>query len=298
MATFSENKMKENKTNKVIAITGSTASGKSKIALKLAKKFGGEIVCADSRQIYKKIDIGTAKPSEKEKQAVPHHLFGFLDLDKEFNAFDYKKIAEEKIREIQKRGGIPFLVGGTGLYIRAVCENFNFPGGGKNKKLRRELEEKKLEELKKIAKKSGIKLKEDNKRRIIRKIEIAKSSFNEQSFSNNFDVLYIGVYRKREELKKRIRERVKKMLKAGLKKEARNLFSKYGKDNPILNNTIGCKEWLPYFEGESSAKETIERIIINTNQYSKRQMTWFRKNKKINWVEDINTAEKIINSFL
>lgn len=290
---------------KLIVILGPTASGKTELAIKLAKEFNGEIISADSRQIYKEMDIGTAKPTEKEKKEVHHHLIDLKSPNEEFNVSLYKKVAIKKIKKVIKKGKIPFLVGGTGLYISAICDNLDFPGVPPNKELREKLEKKDKEELFKIYKKldpEGAKyIDKDNKRRLIRAIEVSKitkKSFWKQRKKRKplFDILKIGIKRNKEELEKRIEERVKKMIKIGLEKEARNLFQKYG-NIPSLE-TIGYQEWRDFFEGKKRKEEVIKEIILHTKQYTRRQMTWFKKDKKIHWIKTLKEAEELIKNFL
>jgi len=290
---------------KLIVILGPTASGKTELAIKLAKEFHGEIISADSRQIYKEMDIGTAKPTEKERKEVPHHLINLISPNKEFNVALYKELTIKKIKEVIKKGKIPFLVGGTGLYISAICDNLDFPGVPPNKELREELEKKDKEELFKIYKKldpEGAKyIDKDNKRRLIRAIEVSKITkkpFWKQRKKRKplFDILEIGIKRDKEELEKRIKERVKKMIKIGLEKEAKNLFQKYG-NIPSLE-TIGYQEWKGFFEGKINREKVIEEIILHTKQYAKRQMTWFKKDIRIYWIKDTKEAKKLIKNFL
>lgn len=290
---------------KLIVILGPTASGKTEMAIKLAKKFNGEIISADSRQIYKEMDIGTAKPSKKEQKEVPHYLIDIVKPDEDFNVALYKKLALEKIKEIQKKEKIPFLVGGTGLYISAIVDNLEFPKIPPDKKLRKELEKKSNKELFKIYKKldpEGAKyIDKNNKRRLIRAIEVCKNSgipFWKQRKKKKplFDILQIGIKINKKDLEKRIEKRVNEMVEKGLEKEVKNLFKKY-KNAPVLN-TIGYQEWKDFFKGKVKKKELIKKIILHTKQYAKRQMTWFKRDKRIHWIKDYKEAEKLIEKFL
>jgi len=315
---------------KLIVILGPTASGKSDLAIKLAlrlssgqakKKFGingVEIVSADSRQIYKEMDIGTAKPSKKELGTIPHYLINLIKPNQEFNVAIYKKLALESIKKIQNQGKMPFLVGGTGLYIQAVVDNIEFPAIPANKALRRKLERKTEKELFKIYKKldsEGAKfIDRKNKRRLIRAIEVSqitKKPFWKQREKGTplFNVLMIGINLPQKELEKRINKRIEKMFRLDLEKEVRRLIKKYGwKISPL--QTIGYQEWINYLNKKPSlTKEGVKKnIILHTLQFTKRQMTWFsahggsvsggKKEERIRWIKNYHQAEKLIKKFL
>jgi tRNA dimethylallyltransferase len=293
--------MKNKSLPKLIVILGPTASGKTDLALKLAKKFKGEIVSADSRQIYKEMDIGTAKPTKKEARGIPCHLTDIIKPNENFNVALYKKLAIEKIINIQKKGKLSFLVGGTGLYTKAVVDNINFPKVLPDKKLRIELENKTAKELFKIYKKldkKGAKLIDrNNKRRLVRAIEVCKKtgkSFWQERKKQKpiFDVLEIVIKIEKKGLDKKIRKRTEKMINSGLEKEAKKLFKKYG-FLPALQ-TIGYRE----FNEENSLEKIKEKINLHTLQFTKRQMTWFKKDKKIHWIKNRREAETLIKNFL
>jgi len=293
------------KLSKLVVILGPTAAGKTALAIKLAKKFNGEIISADSRQIYEEMNIGTAKPTKKEVGVVPYYLIDIMPPNRKFNVAIYKKLAVQTIKEIQKRGKPPFLVGGTGLYVRAVVNNIKFPKVPAQKKLREKLEKKTEKELFKIYKKLdpiGAKfIDKKNKRRLIRAIEVCQitgESFWEMRKKGKplFDTLQIGIKLPQKELKERIKKRVEKMFKSGLENEVRNLVKKY---NWLFTlQTIGYQEWKDYFEGNTTKKKIKEKITLHTLQFAKRQMTWFRKNKKIHWIKNHQEAEKLIKNFL
>lgn len=299
----------ENKLPKLIVILGPTASGKTELAIKLAKKFNGELINADSRQIYKEMDIGTAKPSKKERKIIAHHLIDIIFPNEEFNVAIYKKIVLKIIKNIQKRKKIPFLVGGTGLYIRAIVDNIEFPKVSPQKGLRKKLEKKSVKELFEIYKKldpKGAKfIEKENKRRLIRAIEVCKvtgKSFWRQRKKGKpiFDVLQIGIKLTKKELKKRISKRIKQMFKLGLEKEAKYLIKKYGWISSL--QTIGYQEWSEYFDKKIDKKidkkEVKEKIKLHTSQFAKRQMTWFKRDKRIYWIKNYQEAEKLIKKFL
>jgi len=295
---------------------GPTASGKSELTVKLAQKFNGEIISADSRQVYKGMDIGTAKLSRNKKlkiknkkyliNGIPHYLIDVVYPNQEFNVAIYKKLVVGVIKDIQKRGKVPFLVGGTGLYIQAVVDNIKFPKVSPQKKLRIELEKKTLKQLFEIYKKldpEGAKfIEKENKRRLIRAIEVCKVTgkpFSEQKKKGKtlFEVLQIGIKLGERELKKKISKRVEKMIDLGLEKEAKKLFGKYGFEIPPMQ-TIGYQEWLPYVEGKISKKNVAEKIKTHTLQFAKRQMTWFKRDQQTRWVKNKKIAEKLVEKFL
>ena len=271
---------------KLVVVLGQTASGKTDLAVSLAKKFNGELISADSRMIYKGMDIGTNKPKEF------HYLIDVVNPHEDFNVAMYKKMAVEKIREIQERGKLPILVGGTGLYIKAIVENLDFPAVKADKKLRKELEKKTVKELfemyEKIDKEGAKRIDKNNKRRLIRAIEVCLSTkepfFKERKGEQLFDVLEIGIKVDKKELERRIKKRVEAMFKQGLEKEVRKLYKKYGFKIPPMQ-TIGYQEWQDYFKGLITREEVKERIEANTISFAKRQMTWFKKDKNIKWIK-------------
>ena len=290
---------------KLIVILGPTASGKTELAVELASKLNGEIVSADSRQIYKKMNIGTGKPTKKEMKGIPHHLLDIVSPNQEFNVAVYREKAAKKIKEIQKKGKLPFLVGGTGLYIKSITENIDFPKVPPNEKLRKILEKKTKEQLINTYKKldpQGVKfIEKENKRRLIRAIEVCKATskpFWKQRKRKEpiFDVLKIGLKPEKKELEKRINKRVERMLKQGLEKETKNLSEKYGWI-PLME-TIGYQEWKDYFGGEIRKEEVKKLIKLHTIQFAKRQLTWFKKEKGIHWLKDKKEAERLIRKFI
>jgi len=301
---------------KLVVVLGPTASGKTDLAIKLARKFHGEIISADSRQIYREMDIGTAKPTKEETKSIPYHLIDTVFPNQEFNVAIYKKMAIKAVKDIQKRNKLPFLVGGTGLYIQAVVDNVVFPKISPQKRLREKLEKKDIKELFEIYKKldpEGAKfIDKKNKRRLIRAIEVCKTTkkpFWKQRKKGKqiFDILEIGVKLPKNELKKKIGKRVEKMFKLGLEKEVKKLIKKYGWIPPL--QTIGYREWKEYFDEKIDKKEVKELIKTHTIQFTKRQMTWFKKHpaleqarygasKRIHWLKNYQQAEKLIKKFL
>ena len=302
--------MKSDKNNKLIVVLGPTAAGKTSLAIKLAQKFNGEIVSADSRQIYKGMDIGTAKavPAKQTRnkntkqtqniiQGIPHYLIDIIEPNKEFNAAVYKKMAIKAIRDIQQRGKLPFLVGGTGLYIKAVVDNLSFLKIPAQEKLAREL----FKIYQKFDPKGAKLIDKKNKRRLVRAIEVCKVTgkpFWEQRKRGEplFDILQIGIKLPQEKLQERINKRVEEMLKLGLEKEVKNLVKKYGLKIPPMQ-TIGYQEWQNFFQNKASKKEVSEKIKLRTIQFAKRQITWFKKDKRIKWIKNYREAEQLIKKF-
>jgi len=292
--------------NKLIVILGPTASGKSKIAIKLAKKFNGEIISADSRQIYKEMNIGTAKITKKEMENIPHHLINIIKPNQEFTLADFKKRAIKIIEDIQKRNKIPFLVGGTGLYIQAIVDNLQIPEVKPNKKFRLKLEKETNQELynqlKKIDPQALKVIDVNNKRRMIRALEVYLSTGQEFSKQKTkkpalFDVLQIGLKQDNKILDKKIIKRIDQMIKNGLLIEIKKLIKKYG-TKPYSMSGIGYKEIISYLKKEISLEQTKELINIHTRQYSRRQMSWFRRDKQIKWIKNYQEAKKLIQNFL
>lgn len=274
---------------KLVVILGPTASGKTDLAIDLAKKFNGEIISADSRTVYKGMNIGTAKP--KNLKGIPHYLIDIASPDEDFNAAIFKQEAIKKINSIIEREKLPILVGGTGLYIKSIIENFDFPLVKADEKLRKKLENKNTENLfrmyEKLDKEGSKIIDKNNKRRLIRAIEVSLSLnepfFKERKKEPQYDILQLGIKVNKEELETRIRKRVDQMIKQGLEREVRKLYKKYSFSVPPMQ-TIGYREWENYFNKKESLEGTIEKIKINTIKFAKRQMTWFKKDKTIKWI--------------
>jgi tRNA dimethylallyltransferase len=300
---------------KIIVILGPTASGKSELAVKLAKKFNGEIISADSRQVYKGLNIGAGKvPRDKNSKSqiqkqpyfykgIRHYLLDVASQKRTFTVTRYQKLAKKALKDIIKRGKIPIVCGGTGLYIDALIYDLKFPKAPPQKKLRVKLEmlelPKLLELLKKLDPERYEVIDKKNKRRIIRAIEIAKTLGKAPKIKkiSPYDVLKIGVSVSKEKLKKRINQRVDKMIKSGLMQETKRLFKKYPADLPVFN-TIGYKEIIEYLRGKISLPEAISLIKKNTYQYAKRQMTWFRRYPDVNWIKKQSEAINPVKNFI
>jgi len=290
----------------LVIILGPTASGKSDLAIKLAKEFNGEIVSADSRQIYKEMDIGTAKVTKKEMNNIPHYLIDIINLNEEFTLAQYKELAVKTIKDIQKRNKLPFLVGGTGLYIQSVVDNLQIPEVTPDKKLRDQLEKQTNQELHNQLKKLDAQalkvINVNNKRRMIRALEVClltKKPFSKQRKKAKplFNTLQIGIKPNKETLERKINQRADKMIQAGLIEEVKNLIKKYG-NKPYSMSGIGYKEIISYLEDKISLDEAKELIKIHTRQYARRQMSWFRRDKKIKWIKTYSEAKKLISNFI
>ncbi len=282
----------------VIAILGPTASGKTALAVAVAKKFNGEIVSADSRQIYRGMNIGTAKPTSSERRAIPHHLIDIKNPDEHYTVAEYKADAIAAIKNILRRKKLPILVGGTGLYVKAVLDNLDIPKVSANPKLRAAIEsEIKKKGLAAVAKKlvaldpeaaNIVDMK--NPRRVVRALEVALATgkpFTAQRKARPplFDALKIGLNPPPDELRKRINARVDRMMRTGLLKEVKRLVKKYGVNCEALN-AIGYREIIDCLHGTISLEDAVARIKTNTWRYAKRQMTWFRKDRETHWTRN------------
>lgn len=280
------------KTNKVIAVVGATASGKTAFSIELAKKIGGEIISADSRLVYKGFDIGTAKPTLEEREGVPHYLIDIVEPTVDYSVGLWAKEAEKCIEDIISRGKTPIIVGGTGLYFRILLENYDLPQVEPNYELREELKGLAFEELQarlaKIDPETVEKIEKNDKKKLIRAIEIVEtlnlplSKARGVKDFNKYEVEWLGRNFPREELYERINERVNLMIEQGLVEETQNLLKKYG-EIPNLTDTIGYREMVDYLKGNIDLKSACDILKQNTRRYAKRQLTWFRKNSEINW---------------
>ena len=293
---------------KVIVICGPTASGKTALSIELAKQINGEIVSADSMQIYKDMNIGTAKPTKEEMQGIKHYLIDFVPPDERYSVADYKQDAKKAIREILKKGKVPIIVGGTGLYVDSLIYEIEYPNiefdEKYREKLEKEVEEKGLEELYEKAKEVDIeaikKISKNDKKRILRILEIYhatgknKTEQEIESRKNEveFDYKVYALNWDREKLYERINKRVDIMLDQGLIEEVKNVYEKYNRF-PTAMQGLGYKEVVEYLENKTTKEEMIEKIKQETRRYAKRQMTWFRKNKQTIW---LNAEEEIQNN--
>jgi len=292
---------------KLIVILGPTASGKSGLGIDLARKFRGEIISADSRQIYRGMNIGTAKISKREMREVRHYMIDLVKPSETLTLAEYKDKAIEVINNISRRGKVPFLVGGTGLYISAIVDNWLIPKVKPSKKLRRELEAKSnkwlFSRLKKLDPATAVRIDQKNKRRLVRAVEVclsAKGSFSELRKKGEplFETLLIGLDLPRQKLYKRIGERVDEMLEGGLVREVKGLLKKgYGPNLPAMSG-IGYKQIGLYLKHKISLEEAVNLIKRDTRRYAKRQMTWFGWDSRIHWVKSGTEAKKHIKKFI
>ena len=298
---------------KLIVILGPTASGKSELAIKLAKRFNGEIISADSRQVYKGMDIGTGKVTKKEMKGIPHYLLDVASPKRRFTVVQYRKLALKAINKIFKKVHVPFLCGGTGFYIQAVVDGIIIPEVPPDRKLRKELERKTVKELfnrlKKIDSQRAKTIEPKNKRRLIRALEIVKKIGPVPILKKKplpYPVLMIGIKKERQELKKLIKKRLFKWLKQGFLKEILKLrkfglswekIEDFGIHYRVVAQYLQNKT-LRQAQGKLSYKKMIENSLRELQNYTKRQMTWFKRDKRIHWVKSRKEAEKLVRKFL
>lgn len=280
----------------LVVIVGPTASGKSALALDIAERWNGEIIAADSRTIYKGMDIGTAKPTLTDRDRVRHHLIDIVDPDQPFTVSDFQRLALAAITDITARGKLPILVGGTGLYVDAVLFNFSFRGAS-DPGQRQKIASLSVDELQAALKSLGLPLprNERNPRHLVRVIETGGAPAVRQQLRPNTCIIGLDV--DRETLAQRIADRVNAMFEAGLEKEVTDLVDAYGWERPPLQ-TIGYQEFRLYLSGGISAQELRQLIITHTLQYAKRQKTWFRRNKSIHWISKTDEAVALVTTLL
>lgn len=252
--------------DKLIVIVGETASGKSALALDLALRFNGEIICADSRTVYKSMDIGTAKPSATDRQKVRHHLLDIVEPDENLNVRKFKELASQAIEDITSRGKLPILAGGAGLYVDSVLYDYQF---------------------------SPPRARRD----VLNPRHLKYQELRAYRAGQRPNTITIGLQLPRRDLQDRIKRRVDKMLKQGLEQEVKSLAEKYGWEAPGLN-TIGYQEFHDFFRHEKKLSEVAEQIERNTILYAKRQRTWFRRNDSIHWLNDPRQAVALVTTFL
>lgn len=283
---------------KVYIIGGPTAAGKSIVALYLAKRVKGEIVNCDSVQLYKYMDIGSAKPSQKDMKAIPHHLYGFVDPSDDITVAQYQKLAFEKIDEILARGNTPIVVGGTGLYLNSLIYKMSFAAKPINLKRRDELEhlaevrgnDYLFELLSAVDPDAAARIHPNNIRKIIRAIEAYElgsklESMDKLEPNTKYDFKINIVNMEREWLYTRINRRVDKLMEEGLLKEVKHLLSMgYNSETPAMKG-IGYKELLLYLDGKATLEEAVNNIKTNTRHYAKRQLTWFKRYENAHWIE-------------
>ncbi len=285
----------------IVCVVGPTASGKTAFAIELAKQRNGEIVSCDSMQIYKYMDIGTAKPTAKERAEVPHHMIDFADPNEDYSVAEFVSKARTCIDDIISRGKLPVLCGGTGLYIDSVVNQIEYPEGMRDDKYRAELWEiaesegnevlhNMLREIDEIAAES---IHPNNTKRVIRALEICKTSGMTKTEADKlavatpiYEAEIIGLNMDRERLYERINRRVDIMMEEGLLDEVKRLAEMGIRRNSTAMQAIGYKELLLYIDGKCSLDEAVEKIKLESRRYAKRQLTWFRRNKEIVWIEN------------
>ncbi len=287
--------------NKVIVITGPTAVGKTKLSIELAKRYNGEIINADAVQVYKGLDIGSAKVTEEEKEGIPHHLFDIKEVDEEYTIYHYQKDCRKLIKEVQGRGKTPILVGGTGLYIKAALYDYKLTEEKETNTYDNLTDEELYNKLLEVDK--DIVIDKNNRRRLIRALNYHKE--NNKSINTNttnkllYDAIFIGLTTDRRILYDKINNRVDIMIKDGLLNEVKAFYDKNIRTKPLLN-AIGYREIYSYFDGNISLEEATDKIKQNSRHYAKRQYTFFNHQLPIVWFETDysnfnNTIEQIIS---
>lgn len=294
------------KLQKLIVILGPTASGKTALSINLAKKFNGEIVSADSRQVYKGMDIGTGKVTKKEMQGIPHYLLDVVSPKRRFTVTQYRNLALRAINKIQKAGKIPFLVGGTGFYIQAIVEGIVIPEVKPDWKLRKQLEKKSIKELYEILKKLDPRrirtIEKENPRRLIRAIEIVLKTKKPVPILKfqplPYPVLMIGIKKTPQGLKKLIKNRLFKRLKRGMIAEVKRLRKEGLSWQRLEEFGLEYRYIAQYLQKKINYYEMTEKIKKESEQYSKRQMTWFKRDKRIKWIKNYQEVKTLIKNFL
>ena len=298
---------------KVIVICGPTASGKTALSIELAKKINGEIISCDSMQIYKDMDIGTAKPTKEEMQGIKHYLLDFVLPDTRYSVADYKKDAKRAIKEILEKGKTPIIVGGTGLYVDSLIYEIEYQDikfdEEYRKKLEKQVEEQGLKLLynkaKEIDPEAIAKISKNDKKRILRILEIYNATGKNKTYQEKqsrikeveYDYKIYAINWDREKLYDRINKRVDIMIEQGLIEEVKEIYSKYDKF-PTAMQGLGYKEVVEYLQGETTKEEMIEKIKQESRRYAKRQITWFKKNKQTIWLDGQNEIQNNIQIIL
>ncbi|MBT9176006.1 MAG: tRNA dimethylallyltransferase [Firmicutes bacterium] len=290
---------------RIIAIVGPTAVGKTALTLSLAEKVGGEVISADSMQVYRGMDIGTAKLTPAERARIPHHLIDVVEPGEAFSAADYQRLARAAVDDIASRGRLPIFSGGTGMYIRAAIDDYNFVTVSNNPRVR--------DELRRQARDTGLsqlyvrladldppvaaRVHKNDERRIIRALEVFETTGHPLSFWESqkdarqaiYDAVFIGLDRPRAELYARIEQRVETMVATGLLDEVRALMTRG--ISLVAHQALGYKEVIPFLEGRCSFQEMMETIKRETRRYAKRQLTWFRADARVQWLNVSDEAK-------
>lgn len=302
----------KNNKPKVIVICGPTASGKTALSIELAKRINGEIISSDSMQIYKKMNIGTAKPTQEEMQGIQHYLLDFVEPDQRYSVAEFKKDAENAIKEILSKGKIPIVVGGTGLYIDSLIYGIEYQEIEIDEEYRKELEDfankngldELYEKAKEIDSKAMEKISHNDKKRIMRVLEIYKATGKTKTEQEEgsrkelkYDYKVFAINMEREKLYERINKRVDIMIEQGLIEEVEKLLKEYN-TFPTAMQGLGYKEVVEYLQEKTSKEEMIEKIKMETRRYAKRQLTWFKKNKQTIWIDGLNNIKENIDHIL
>lgn len=298
---------------KVIVICGPTASGKTSLSIEVAKKIDGEIISCDSMQIYKDMNIGTAKPTVEEMQGIPHYMLDFVLPSERYSVADFKEAATDRIEDILKREKVPIIVGGTGLYVDALTKNITYPEIEIDLEYRKQLEElikengleSLYEEARKIDEKAMQTISKNDKKRIMRVLEIyhqtGKTKTQLESESRltppPYEYIVFAINMEREKLYERINKRVDIMIDQGLIEEVEALTKKY-EEFPTAMQGLGYKEVVSYLKKEITKEEMIEKLKMETRRYAKRQLTWFRKDENIKWIDGLAPLEQNIQCIL
>ncbi len=298
---------------KVIVICGPTASGKTSLSIEVAKKIDGEIISCDSMQIYKDMNIGTAKPTVEEMQGIPHYMLDFVLPSERYSVADFKEAATDRIEDILKREKVPIIVGGTGLYVDALTKNITYPEIEIDLEYRKQLEElikengleSLYEEAKKIDEKAMQTISKNDKKRIMRVLEIyhqtgkTKTQLESESRLSPppYEYIVFAINMEREKLYERINKRVDIMIDQGLIEEVKALTKKY-EEFPTAMQGLGYKEVVSYLKKEITKEEMIEKLKMETRRYAKRQLTWFRKDENIKWIDGLAPLEQNIQCIL
>lgn len=294
----------------LVVIIGPTAAGKTDVAIELAKMVRGEVISADSMLVYRGMDIGTAKPTLEEMQGIPHHMIDLVDPNEEFSVAMYQQGAENLIDDITSRGNLPFLVGGTGLYVRAVIDHYDFTPAPRDEQLRERLKQEAEElgaeemhrKLAEVDQQSAARLHPNDTRRVIRALEvyyqtgkpISEYQYTHKNNNPKYQLMMFGLNMDRQLLYNRINQRVDIMLEKGLVSEVKQLMERYGSLGTAMQG-LGYKEIVAYLNGECSLEEAAEILKRDTRRFAKRQLTWFRADNRIKWLnlEDFSDKKQV-----
>ena len=271
---------------KIIVIVGPTAVGKTALSIEVAKRFNGQIISGDSQQVYRGLDIGTAKIRPEEQEGIPHHLLDVREVGENYSAYDFVTEAAQAIREIEAQGQLPIICGGTGLYIQSLLEGYHLGGSASHEEIlayRAQLDTWSDEALFGKIAELGIEIPQINRRRAMRALEIAHLGGSLENNQPDYEALLICLDDERERLYERINQRVDLMIEAGLLEEARWLFEKAPTSQ--ASKGIGYKELFPYFEGQMSLEEAVDKLKQNTRRFAKRQLTWFRNRMSVTFYQ-------------